>query len=50
MTIRRGLPALAALALLAAVCVGMIAVEVRLFGEARRALREEALAEHHHPS
>ncbi|MER7891017.1 low temperature requirement protein A [Micromonospora sp. NPDC094482] len=40
------LPALGALALLAAVCVGMVAVEVRLFGEARRALRASFLDEH----
>ncbi|MEU5791197.1 low temperature requirement protein A [Micromonospora purpureochromogenes] len=40
------LPALAALGLLAVVCVGMIAVEVVLFGDARRKLRDAFLAEH----
>ncbi|MCI4061757.1 low temperature requirement protein A [Micromonospora sp. R77] len=40
------LPALAALGLLALVCVGMVGTEVVLFGAARRALREEFLAEH----
>jgi low temperature requirement protein LtrA len=39
-------PALAALAMLAAVCVGLIMVEVYAFADARRALREAALAEH----
>jgi low temperature requirement protein LtrA len=38
-------PALAALAMLAAVCVGLVVVEVVLFREARQALRAEALAE-----
>jgi low temperature requirement protein LtrA len=41
------IPALAALVLLAAVCVGLVVVEVVLFAEARRALRESVLAEHH---
>ncbi|MEV4482290.1 low temperature requirement protein A [Micromonospora coxensis] len=40
------LPALAALGLLAAVCVGMVVVEVVLFGAARRALRDAFLDEH----
>ncbi|MEH0842394.1 low temperature requirement protein A [Micromonospora sp. CPCC 205711] len=40
------LPALAALGLLALVCVGMITVEVVLFGEARRRLRDSFLDEH----
>ncbi|RLP86506.1 low temperature requirement protein A [Micromonospora sp. BL4] len=40
------LPALAALGLLAAVCVGMVVAEVRLFGAARRELRDSFLAEH----
>jgi hypothetical protein len=40
------LPALAALGLLAAVCAGMVVTEMALFGEARRALRDEFLAEH----
>lgn len=40
------LPALAALGLLAVVCVGMTAVEVLLFGEARRKLRDAFLEEH----
>jgi low temperature requirement protein LtrA len=40
------LPALAALGLLAAVCVGMVVAEVVLFGAARRELRDEFLAEH----
>lgn len=40
------LPALAALAMLAAVCVGMVVAETLLFGEARRALREGALTSH----
>jgi low temperature requirement protein LtrA len=38
------LPALAALALLAVVCVGLVIAEVVLFAEARRALREAVLA------
>ena len=41
------IPALAALAVLAAVCVGLVVVETVLFAEARRALREAVLAEHH---
>ena len=40
------LPALAALGLLAVVCAGMVAAEVVLFGEARRALRDAFLDEH----
>ncbi|WP_446216027.1 low temperature requirement protein A [Micromonospora sp. IBHARD004] len=40
------LPALAALGLLALVCAGMVAAEVVLFGEARRALRDAFLDEH----
>jgi low temperature requirement protein LtrA len=40
------LPALAALAMLAVVCVGMVVAETLLFGEARRALREAALTPH----
>ncbi|WP_406042712.1 low temperature requirement protein A [Micromonospora sp. NBC_00898] len=40
------LPALAALGLLALVCAAMVAVEVVLFGEARRALRDAFLDEH----
>ncbi|MFF5172124.1 low temperature requirement protein A [Micromonospora sp. NPDC000089] len=40
------LPALAALGLLAAVCVAMIAVEVLVFGDARRRLRDSFLEEH----
>ncbi|GGR81627.1 low temperature requirement protein A [Micromonospora fulviviridis] len=40
------LPALAALGLLAVVCAGMVGAEVVLFGEARRALRDEFLTEH----
>ncbi|MFG2055860.1 low temperature requirement protein A [Micromonospora sp. NPDC048930] len=40
------LPALAALALLALVCAGMVVAEVVLFGAARRALRDEFLDEH----
>jgi low temperature requirement protein LtrA len=39
------MPALAALGLLTAVCVGLIVVEVLVFRQARLALREEALAE-----
>jgi low temperature requirement protein LtrA len=38
-------PALVALAMLTAVCVGLIAVEVVLYGDARQALREQALRE-----
>lgn len=40
------LPALVALGLLAVVCAGMVGAEVVLFGEARRALRDEFLTEH----
>ncbi|KAB1908870.1 low temperature requirement protein A [Micromonospora sp. AMSO31t] len=40
------LPALAALGLLAVVCAGMVVTEMMLFGEARRALRDEFLHEH----
>lgn len=40
------LPALAALGLLAVVCAGMVVTEMVLFGEARRALRDEFLHEH----
>ncbi|WP_091108167.1 low temperature requirement protein A [Micromonospora citrea] len=40
------LPALAALAMLAVVCVGMVVAETLLFSEARRALRESALPPH----
>ena len=36
-------PALAALGMLALVCVGLIVIEVVLFADARRALREAAL-------
>jgi low temperature requirement protein LtrA len=39
-------PALVALAMLAVVCVALILVEVVVFADARRALREAALAEH----
>ena len=38
-------PALAALGMLTAVCVGLIMAEVVLFAEARRALRESLLQE-----
>jgi low temperature requirement protein LtrA len=41
-------PALVALGMLAAVCAGLIVVEVVLFAEARHALREAALHEHEH--
>ncbi|MEV1316791.1 low temperature requirement protein A [Micromonospora arborensis] len=40
------LPALAALGLLAVVCVAMVVAEVRLFGAARRELRDAFLTEH----
>ncbi|MFG1870902.1 low temperature requirement protein A [Micromonospora arborensis] len=40
------LPALAALGLLAVVCVAMVVAEVRLFGAARRELRDSFLTEH----
>lgn len=39
------LPALAALGLVAVVCVGLVLAEVVLFAEARRALRESVLAQ-----
>ncbi|HEU4424776.1 MAG TPA: low temperature requirement protein A [Pilimelia sp.] len=39
-------PALAALGMLTAVCVGLIVVEVVLFREARRALRTAVIADH----